>query len=100
MSNFALCCWKLEDWVLMEKTCDEILEKDHGINLKAFYRKMYSNFMAQRYEFVEATVGDFLAGTKLPEEDLRELVSLRLKNGTALNSFRVKEEGMYKGMFK
>lgn len=84
----------------MEKTCDEILEKDLGINLKAFYRKMYSNFMAQRYELVEGTIGDFLKGTKLPEEDLREIVALRLKNGNALNSHRKIEQGMYQGMFK
>jgi len=58
LSNFALCCWKREEWVALNEVCDEILGYEIG-NFKAFYRKMLANYKQQKYEFVEDTTNDF-----------------------------------------
>ena len=100
LSNFALCCWKLEEWVTLDKTCNEILELD-VFNYKAFYRKMLANHKIQNYEFVESTIQDYLDEnqSKKDSDDMKELIELLKKNTTDYKNHVDKEKQIYKNMF-
>lgn len=98
LSNFALCCWKLEEWVAMDTTCDEILAIQVD-NYKAFYRKMLANYMLQKYEFVEGTINDYLDEAREKASELNELHDLRKKNTADFKKHISKEKEIYKNMF-
>jgi len=60
---------------------------------------MYSNFQAQKYEFVDETIGNYLNEVKLDDEQRKELLALKAKTVLELSNLHKKETVMYKGMF-
>ncbi|CAD5115989.1 DgyrCDS4925 [Dimorphilus gyrociliatus] len=88
--NLALCFWKIEEWDLVLKHCDEALSLDPN-NVKALYRRAqgYSN----KYNY-EAALKDLNSILKIEEGNKAALKDIKI-----ISAKKQQEKDMYKKMF-